>query len=32
MALCDALEEKLEKSKKQSGKLMEAVVRGVVSG
>ena len=32
MALCDKIEENLEKSKEQSGKLLEAVVRGVVSG
>ena len=32
MALCDAIERKLEKSEEESGKLLEAVVRGVVSG
>jgi len=32
MALCDTLKENLEKSKEMSGKLLEAVVRGVVCG
>ena len=32
MSLCDALEKKIERSREQSGRLLEAVVRGVVSG